>query len=188
MKPKRIVITGGPGTGKTSLVRQLEENGFLCYHEIIRDLTSDAINGSDPSDFVTNPLAFVDDPFSFNEKILMGRLRQFQEASSATSPIVFFDRGMPDVLAYMDYFQQKYDDEFTNACYINRYDEVVILPPWERIYTSDNERFESFEEASAIHLALLKTYRQFDYTPVIVPTGTVEERLHFVADLLKPLM
>ncbi len=188
MSPKKVVITGGPGTGKTSLVKSLEEAGYPCYHEIIRDLTSEAIEGSDPSQFATNPLAFVKDPFLFNEKILQGRLRQFHEASSSDSRVVFFDRGMPDVLAYMDYFNQSYGEDFKDPCHQFRYDKVIILPPWKGIYKSDGERFESFEEASAIHIELVNKYEYFEYAPVQLPTGTVEERLQSVVQLLKSLI
>ncbi|MGB5237111.1 MAG: ATP-binding protein [Flavobacteriaceae bacterium] len=188
MSPKRIVITGGPGTGKTSLVRHLEEDGFLCYHEIIRDLTSEAINGVDTVSFESNPLVFVDDPYQFNQRILNGRLDQFQKATMAPESVVFFDRGLPDVLAYMDYFDQSYGPDFIAACKDNRYDTVVILPPWEGIYQSDEERFESFEQASAIHLELVKTYTSFDYNPVNLPFGTLQERSSFVTDLIKSIL
>ena len=184
MSLKRIVITGGPGTGKTSLVKSLEGNGYLCYHEIIRDLTTQELNGNDPSQFNTNPLAFVDDPYSFNQRILQGRLQHYRQAAKSQSPVVFFDRGIPDVLAYMDYFQQSYERYFTEACEKNRYDEVIILPPWKEIYISDNERFESFEEATAIHNELLNTYHKYDYSPIIMPLGSVEQRTLFISDLL----
>lgn len=186
MRPKRIVITGGPGTGKTSLVKALEGNGYLCYHEIIRELTNEALNGNDPSEFTTNPLAFVDDPYAFNQRILAGRLKHFQQAAESQYTEVFFDRGIPDVLAYMDYFQQSYESYFTEACENNRYDEVIILPPWEQIYISDNERFESFEEATAIHNELLNTYHRYGYSPIIMPLDTVEKRTLFISDLLNP--
>ena len=186
MSPKRIVITGGPGTGKTSLVRSLEVNGYMCFHEIIRDLTSEALNGSDPSEFGTNPLAFVEDPYSFNQRILEGRLKQFQTAGKSGRDEVFFDRGIPDVLAYMDYFKQEYERYFVEACENNRYDEVIILPPWKKIYKSDNERFESFEEAQAIHEELVKTYHNFGYNPLIMPLDSVETRSGLITDLLKP--
>lgn len=168
-------------------MRHLEDNGHVCYHEIIRDFTSEAINESDPSSLKTNPLVFVDDPYSFNEKLLYGRLRQFNDANSAPEPVVFFDRGMPDVLAYMDYFKQDYGDDFIQACRRYRYDHVVILPPWEHIYISDNERFESFEDATAIHRELQRTYEFFNYSPITVPTGTVEERSFFVSELMKSI-
>lgn len=186
MSLKRIVITGGPGTGKTSLVKSLEVNGYLCFHEIIRDMTFEALNGSDPSDFATNPLAFVKDPYKFNQRILEGRLKQFHSAAESGRNEVFFDRGIPDVLAYMDYFKQDYERYFVEACEKHRYDEVIILPPWEQIYISDNERFESFEEARAIHEELVNTYHNFGYNPMIMPLDTVETRSNMIAELLKP--
>ncbi len=184
MNPQKIVITGGPGTGKTSLVNSLEEDGFYCYHEIIRDLTSQEVAGRKPSEINSNPLAFVDDPYQFNKNLLTGRKKQYVSAAGSNGPFVFFDRGIPDVLAYMHYFNQLYGKEFIKACKDHRYDQVVILPPWKEIYTSDGERFESFEEACAIHDELMRTYEKFDYRPIEVPTGSVQERHSFVTDLL----
>ncbi len=188
MTPKRIVITGGPGTGKTSLVRLLEEDGFYCYHEIIRDFTSEATDGGDVDSFNSNPLVFVDDPYLFNQRILNGRLDQFRRASVAADPVVIFDRGLPDVLAYMNYFEQDYGEDFIAACQDNRYDKVVILPPWKGIYQSDEGRFESFEQASAIHLELVKTYTSFDYNPVTLPFGTLPERHSIITDLINSIL
>ena len=95
---------------------------------------------------------------------------------------------MPDVLAYMDYFNQAYGEDFKDPCHQFRYDKVIILPPWKGIYKSDGERFESFEEASAIHIELVNKYEYFEYAPVQLPTGTVEERLQSVVQLLKSLI
>jgi predicted ATPase len=39
---KRIVITGGPSTGKTTLIKQLQSRGFLCFEEISRQVTLEA--------------------------------------------------------------------------------------------------------------------------------------------------
>ncbi|MGB5430063.1 AAA family ATPase, partial [Eudoraea sp.] len=74
---------------------------------------------------------------------------------------------------------------FEDACKNNRYDKVVILPPWEKIYISDNERLESFEDAIEIHDHLKRTYMRYDYEPVLIPTGTVEERISFILNELK---
>jgi len=94
--------------------------------------------------------------------------------------MVFYDRGMPDVLAYMDYFKQNYTSDFLHVCKTNRYDAVFLLPPWEDIYVQDNERLETYVQATEIHEHLFKTYTSLGYDVVEVPFGTVRERLTFI--------
>ena len=185
MNTKRIVITGGPGTGKTTLIEELEKTGFFCFEEIIRNLTKAAKSKESSNIFKSNPIASVSDPMAFNTLILQGRIDQFAKASEHMEEIVFYDRGIPDVLAYMDYFKQSYGDKFINACQNYRYDNIFLLPPWEAIYSSDNERLESFEEAKEIHNQLEKTYTHYGYQPIIVPPASIEERKAFVLKLLK---
>ena len=36
---KKIVLIGGPGTGKTSVLKQLKSTGFHCMEEISREIT-----------------------------------------------------------------------------------------------------------------------------------------------------
>ena len=69
---KKIVITGGPGSGKTSLIDFLEENGYQCQHEISRQVTLEAKKkGIDQ--------LFLSDPILFSQLLLKGRLQQYQE-------------------------------------------------------------------------------------------------------------
>lgn len=181
---KRIVVTGAPGTGKTSLINSLEAVGYHCFHEIIRSMTAAAKNNPQSKPMVSNPLAFVDNPLRFNQTLLKGRLQHFNDAKKLTGDICFYDRGMPDVLAYMDFFEQEYGPDFVTPCQNHIYDVLFILPPWQKIYISDHERLETFEEAEKLHQHLMDTYRRFDYNPIMVPTGTVAERLNFVLDEL----
>ena len=138
-------------------------------------------------EFVSNPLAFVADPFQFNQRLLRGRVTQYHKAAKLNFPFVFYDRGIPDVLAYMDYFKQEFDEEFSIACKENKYDRVILLPPWEAIYKSDNERMESFEEAREIHEHLNNTYTKYGYDPIFIPEGTVEERTTHILKALNDL-
>lgn len=184
MKTKRIVVTGAPGSGKTSVVNRLEKSGFTCLHEVIRDMTLEAQEKGDLALSASNPIAAVSDPMLFNRNILAGRIRQFEKAAEIKKPLTFFDRAIPDVLAYMDFFNQKYEDDFINACTTNVYDKVFLLPPWKEIYISDNERFESYEEATQLHDHLSQTYRRFGYDLVEVPFGTIKERMDFILNSL----
>jgi len=188
LKTRRIVITGAPGTGKTSVINALEENGFFCYAEIIRSMTSEAKEVGDPNSFISNPLLFVNDPMAFNTKLLEGRIAQFKATENALQEFAFYDRAAPDVLAYMDFFKQPYGDDFKSVCQAHRYDKIFILPPWKAIYVSDAERMESYEEAIAIHEYLLKTYTYFGYTPILVPKGNVAERVAFILKQLNAVL
>ncbi len=87
----------------------------------------------------------------FSQKLLEGRLQQFIQASVFSETFVFYDRGMPDVTAYMDYIDSHYPLNFSKTCSSNRYDAVFLLPPWKAIYMQDNERYESFEQAEELY-------------------------------------
>lgn len=185
MSSKKIVITGAPGTGKTVVINGLEAGGHYCFHEIIRSMTAQAKEKGTLKAPLSNPLAFVDDPFKFNQLLLQGRLTHFNEAEKLETEIAFFDRGMPDVLAYMDYFKQSYENDFSMLCQQNSYDAVFIMPPWKEIYVSDNERLETFTEAENLHKNLMNTYKSFGYTPISVPKTSVNERISFILKQLK---
>jgi len=178
------VITGAPGTGKTSIVNGLERKGFHCFHEIIRDMTSKAKLEGESHAHISNPLVFVDDALQFNKDLLYGRTEHYKKALQTKEPISFFDRGIPDVLAYMDFFGQRYDREFIEPCENHRYDLVFMVPPWAEIYVSDNERLESFEEAVHLHHALMNTYTQFGYNPIEVPKDAVQKRIDFILETI----
>lgn len=184
MNFKRIVITGGPGTGKTAIIKALENSGFYCFHEFIRSMTLDAKNEQLPGKVLSNPIAFVNDSKQFNQQLLEGRRKQYEAAHNQKQTIVFYDRGMPDILAYMDYFNQTYESDFLEACKKHRYDEVLILPPWEAIYIQDNERLESYKQATEIHEHLKNTYTAIGYEITEVPFGTVPERMAFITNHL----
>ena len=40
--PKKIVLIGGPATGKTTLINALKTQGYYCMDEISRQVTLDA--------------------------------------------------------------------------------------------------------------------------------------------------
>ncbi|MBT8265637.1 MAG: ATP-binding protein [Bacteroidia bacterium] len=180
MNSKRIVITGGPGTGKTSIINELIKRNFSCLEEISRQVTLDAKKKGISQLFLTDPLLFSD-------LLLEGRTKQFQQAGNYREPYVFIDRGIPDVLAYMDYIGTKYPQRYDEACKNYKYDHVFILAPWQEIYVSDNERYESFDQAIEIHEHLLNTYSRFDYELHDVPFGSVEDRTDFILKIAESL-
>lgn len=177
MKKELIVITGGPGTGKTTIIGKLMEKGFHCFPEISREITLRAReNGIEQ--------LFLEHPMLFSEQLLEGRIKQFSDAQLHDNNIVFLDRGIPDILAYMHYIGDSYTPVFKEACVENRYTKVFLLPPWEAIYTSDEERYENFEQAQLIYHHLKETYESYGYELIEVPFGSVEERVQCILNAL----
>ena len=132
----------------------------------------------------TNPIVSVKNPKKFNQQLLDGRIDQYRNIADSGTNIIFFDRGIPDVHAYMICFGQAYDKYFEQPCYEYRYDKIFLMPPWQEIYASDEERFESFEESVQIYRCLKNTYTNFGYDVTLIPKGSIEERTKYILDLL----
>lgn len=177
---KIIVITGGPSSGKTSLINTLALEGMVCYPEISREITLKArLQGVDQF--------FLDDPFLFSQKLLEGRYQQFLDAQLEDSDLVFLDRGLPDVVAYLDYTGAECPIDFLEVCGKSRYDLIFILPPWELIYKQDDVRYERFDQACLIDASLWKTYNEMGYEPILVPKVSVSNRFKFVMENIRDL-
>lgn len=172
-----IVIIGGPGSGKTTLINSLTEKGYTCYPEISREVTLEARKQGIEQLFLEKPLLF-------SELLLEGRKKQFVNATQEKAGIVFLDRGIPDVLAYMHYIGDSYPAFFDAACREHQYTGIFILPPWEDIYISDDARYESYEQAILIHEHLVETYEKYGYNLIEVPRDTVDNRILFILDKL----
>ena len=175
MQKEIIVIIGGPGTGKTTIIDGLVENGYCCYPEISRQVTAQAQQQGIEQLFLENPLLF-------SELLLEGRKKQFLDAHQEPHNIVFLDRGIPDVLAYMHYIGDSYPSFFEAACKEHIYSKIFILPSWEDIYVSDQERYENFEQAQLIHDHLVETYEKYGYELIEVPKDTVDKRILFILE------
>jgi len=175
---QKIVLIGGPGTGKTTIINHLSNIGFECMHEISREVTSMAKKQGIEQLFLTDPLLF-------SKMLLEGREQQYLQAEQSESELIFFDRGIPDVHAYLNYLGITYPNLYKDKSKKYVYDKIFLMPPWETIYITDNERYENFEQSLAIHNHLKKSYSELNYTIIEVPFGTIEERTNFILENLK---
>ncbi|WP_438969505.1 AAA family ATPase [Nonlabens sp.] len=173
-KLKRILIIGGPGSGKTSVINSIEDGGYNVHHEISREVTAKAQEQGIEQLFLT-------DPFAFSNQLLAGRIAQFKNAIEG---IHFYDRGIPDVPAYHIFTGDHIPDDYIEASNMYRYDQVFFLPPWEEIYKSDSERYESYEQAVVLGDILKNFYTKMGYTPITVPRIDIENRFQFIKDHL----
>ncbi len=170
---QKIIITGGPSSGKTSLINALTYADYTCMPEISRDITLQARDKGIAYLFKENPLLF-------SQLLLEGREQQFNDAEKMAAEIVFFDRGIPDVLAYLKFNHVDYPKTFDEKGTAYTYQKVFILPPWEEIHLTDNERYEDFDTATALFHSLSDTYKALGYQPILIPKGTIKQRMAYI--------
>jgi len=174
---QKIVLIGGPGTGKSSVLNELISRDYFCLPEVSREVTLKAKKEGIEQLFLTEPLLF-------SKMLLEGREAQFLAAEKSNKELVFIDRGIPDVYAYLEYFRTTYPDFFIEKSKQYIYDKVFLFLPWKEIYITDNERYESFEEAIIIDSFLQKAYSEIGYTIINVPFGSIKDRTDFILNSL----
>ena len=173
----RVVITGGPGTGKTSIIESLEIMNFNVFSESSREVTKKYKNNNFEQYFLSNPLDF--------SNILMGeRKKQFEKGSKSKNHYFFYDRGIPDILAYLNFKKIEYKSSMMKDILKFNYDAIFIAEPWEAIYKNDSERYETFDELLEIDINIKKIYKQLGYNIIIIPKESVKDRVTFILETL----
>ena len=168
----KFVITGAPGTGKTTIIKTLKQKGYSCVEEFSRELIVQqlAIGG--------NILPWKNQ-IDFENQIANKRYKQYLD--SPENCICFFDRSSIDCIAYLNSNKLEATSqiiEIIKNCTFNK--TAFYTPIWEEIYTNDSERKESIESAIAIEKSLLEAYNFFGYTLVEIPKLTTGERVNFI--------
>ena len=168
----KIVITGAPGTGKTSIIAQLKKLGYSCSEEISREIITEQIASGGKVLPWLNLKAFSQRVFS---------LRKAQYINASTNSLHFFDRGLLDVIAYLKVDALPISKHYKEECEKYRYNTTVFYTPiWEEIYKNDSQRKEDLNSAMTIEKSLLETYNFFGYTLIEIPKLTTRERADFI--------
>ena len=169
--PNLFVISGGPGSGKTTILQELGKLGFQHAPEVARQIIQEQVQ--------TGGTAL---PWADRERytvlMLQRSIDSFREHTPARSAM-FSDRGIPDTLAYARLIGQQNVVSIERACRRFRYAHVIFLaPPWQEIYTTDRERKQDFAEAARTYEAIAEVYRELHYElceiPKVSPRGRAE--------------
>ncbi|WP_448785864.1 AAA family ATPase [Brucella intermedia] len=157
-----IVVTGGPGSGKSSLIDAMAQRGFRTMPEAGRAIIRDQIRIGGKA------LPWADRAL-FAELMLGWELRSYQEAL-ASDALVLMDRGMPDVVGYLTLCGLPVPAHFETAAKTYPYNKRVFLAPyWDAIFTQDTERKQDRQEAEATGMVMAETYGRLGYQIVELP-------------------
>ena len=169
----RIVLTGGPWTGKTTLLQLLADKGFAVVEEYSRQVIREEVSKN------SNVLPWADLP-AFSKRVIAGRVEQWHQGEKSLTPH-FYDRSIVDSLAYLVKDGLPVPQEWDILAKEFRYfQKVFITPPWPEIYLQDAERKERLEMVTAIHEALVKTYKKYNYSVIEVPRMPALDRIEFI--------
>lgn len=163
------IVTGGPGAGKTTLLQALSRYNVLCVPEAARQIIREQVEQGGRA-------VPWDDVIQYKELMLQRSIEDYLRID--TDVPVFFDRGIPDTLAYARLIGHPSPAEIAEKYRYNK--NVFILPPWEEIYRTDSERKQTFQEAIDVCRRLEDEYAGHGYNVIEVPKLSAEERTQFV--------
>ena len=148
------IITGGPGSGKTSVIEALRKLGYHCVDEVGRKIIREQL-------LIGGDALHWGDRAKFLELMLSRSIGDYERASDSDGP-VFFDRGIPELAGYCRLVKIPDLPHVAKAAKLFRYARIVFaMPPWREIYRNDAERKQDFAEAVASYDASVATYREF---------------------------
>jgi predicted ATPase len=176
LKNNWYVITGGPSTGKTTLLAEFEKMGYHTIPEAARTVIDDALSRG---------IAVEDlrkDEKWFQEEVT--RLKQKIEQSHDPATLTFFDRGMQDTIAFLRHYNFDIEKWVQNLADTSRYQKVFLLQALPT-YEEDYARVEDEDFRENIHGLLYDAYADSGMKPIIVQSGSVKDRAEFILHHLK---
>ena len=175
MKPDWYVIIGGPYSGKTTIINELEKLGHCVVQEAAATIINEGILKGKNIDEIRK------DENEFTEVVLKKKLEN--EAKAPRDKIVFFDRGVPDAIAYDKVYNALTNKEVIELCKKRDYARVFFLEmlPYKKTY----ERVEDKETAEKLSKCLYEAYLEYGYNVVKVPVMSVNERVEFILKKIK---
>jgi predicted ATPase len=172
----KIVFTGCPGAGKTSVIDYLKKVGVKSFPEAPRFIIAQQSR-------IENGILPQEDFSGFSQLVFKEMLLQYNQPAPE---ITIYDRAIPDVVAYFESRGEEPPANILRMAQTLKYaPRVVMFPPWKEIYAKDSVRYESFDEAQKIAESLVVVYRSLGYTLIDVPKTSVQERAAFIVDALQ---
>lgn len=170
IKTNWYVVTGGPSTGKTTVINLLHNRGYQTAIEHARHyIDTQKSKGKSVEEIRQN-----------KRKFQLGVLDMQIEQENSLSPedIVFLDRAIPDALAYYQFLELDFDKELIEAMNNVSYKKIFILDRLPLV--NDYARTEDKTAQEKIHAFITKVYESLPFPVIHVPVLSPKERVGFI--------
>lgn len=165
-KTNWCVITGAPSSGKTTIINALSVLGYQTAPEIARNYLGYLLN-QNPHEYES-----LRSEITVQSKIIELKLKR--ERQLCPEDLIFFDRGVPDSLAYFRYYNID-TDKMIEKMNIYQYAWVFFL---EGLPVQQDEiRRENEHQARRIGDYIYNAYTELGYSVIRIPPDTVEHRI-----------
>lgn len=163
---RKYVLTGGPGVGKTSLLKKLKDRGFNVVPEVATALIEQSINQGLPNPAHSATVA------EFQHQIWSTQLHL--ESELPENQIAFLDRGLLDNLAYYELHGITPPQDLYIAAQSINYKNVFILDFLDT-FQNTAVRKENLQLAKQLHTIITEKYTSFGYSLINIPTFSHDE-------------
>jgi predicted ATPase len=178
-----FVISGGPGSGKTTVLCELAKLGFQNAPEVARQIIQEQVRDG-------GTVLPWQDREAYTRLMLQRSIESYRLHTPALRT-TFADRGIPDTLGYARLIALREEElmrDLLAACRQYRYASVVFLaPPWKEIYETDGERKQDFAESERTFEQITEVYRECGYELLPLPRMTPVARARFILDQIESL-
>ena len=163
------VITGAPSSGKTTLLKELEAQGYRVVHEVARAFIEMQMAQGRALEKIRA------DKESFENRVLHTKMAI--EARLPKNQVIIFDRAIPDSIPYFELAGLDTKEALEKSPR-HRYKKVFVL---DRLpYARDEARIENRETAARLDQGLEASYRMLGYEVKRIGVMPVQDRLRFV--------